>query len=144
MASWKLILFSRLDNDQGLTLCVESAPGMLRPITISPSGIFDRWQRLDAASGEQWSFLQRIVAECEAQYPLGAGFGRRLFACGRNNIEVREDFHPGLLPYLPRMNALREAGCIDSATAVITMSEFRNAPEAPPSMTYQTSLMILK
>jgi Protein kinase domain len=143
MVSWKLHHFSKLDHDQGILLTVESAPGTLRPINIAPSGVFDRWKILNATSGEHWSYLQRIVAECEAQYPLGARFGRRLFVYGGNNIEVREDFHPGQLPYLPRLNTLLENGRIDPGIAVAPISALRNASEVPPSLTYQTSLVVL-
>lgn len=113
MGSWKLKFFSKLADKQGLTLIVEPGPGTLRSILVRPCGIFNRWESLDAASSERWSFLQSVVQECENRFPLGAGFGRYLLVRGADDIEVLEDFHPDLLPSLPTAKALIESGGVD-------------------------------
>ncbi|KAI9753494.1 MAG: hypothetical protein M4579_005126 [Chaenotheca gracillima] len=143
VAGWKLVLFFERDHNEGLMLTVESAPGTLRPIILEPSGIFDRWQALDAASGERWSFLLQIVCACESRYPLGAGFGRCLFVRGENDFEVHEDFHPDLLAHLPRKIDLlgTRQGCPMTA---VPLSKLSNAQNIPCSMTFQTSLVVFE
>lgn len=144
MSLWKLVLFSNHDLKQGLMLTVEAAPGTLRPILVEPSGILEEWKTLQATSGEHWEFLQNIVRECESQYPLGASFGRRLFVNGDDQIAVREDFHPDLLPSLPRPHSLAGPNGANFEITLTPISEVTNASKTPHSMTYQTSLVSFK